>query len=210
MREPVTTETLNQAAEVVRSTLQPALAEDWSVAAGYLTWDCRTTLDHIVDTLGIYAGRLATQAPGPQPRFRNGDPNATLEDLLEALRIGSALLGAVATVAPDGARAWHRMGMGDAEGFLAMACEEMLGHTYDITQGLNRAMVVPEDLAGRFVQRLFPWAPVECGRWEAFLWCSNRIALPERGHIGKWGLWSAPLSEWPGGDGPPATWPTGF
>ena len=38
-------------AGVCRETLMPALGRDWSVPAGDLEWDCRRTLDHIVDTL---------------------------------------------------------------------------------------------------------------------------------------------------------------
>jgi hypothetical protein len=46
---------LMTAARVCRETLAPALDRDWSGPAGDLEWDCRRTLDHIVDTLFLYA-----------------------------------------------------------------------------------------------------------------------------------------------------------
>ena len=52
---------LMTAARVCRETLAPALDQDWSVPAGDLEWDCRRTLDHIVDTLFLYAAYLASR-----------------------------------------------------------------------------------------------------------------------------------------------------
>jgi hypothetical protein len=83
-----------------------------------------------------------------------------------------------------------------------MACEEILIHTWDIAQGFGVAMVVPDDLAAAVLARIFPWAPTECTAWEAQLWCSDRIALPGRDKIGKWGWHGTPISEW---DGSPAS-----
>jgi hypothetical protein len=52
---------LMTAARVCRETLAPALDRDWSGPAGDLEWDCRRTLDHIVDTLFLYAAYLASR-----------------------------------------------------------------------------------------------------------------------------------------------------
>jgi hypothetical protein len=54
------------AATVCQETLAPGLDRDWSVPAGDLEWDCRRTLDHIVDTLLLYAAYLASS--GSEPR----------------------------------------------------------------------------------------------------------------------------------------------
>jgi hypothetical protein len=210
MREPVTRQVLSAAVEFSTVMLGAAIDADWSVKAGYLEWDCRTTLDHIADALGIYAGRLATLASGPQHKFRNGDASAEPADLIVAVQIGAALLSAATIAAPADGCAWHRMGTADLEGCLAMGCEEVLGHSYDIAPGLGIDFAVPDEIAGPVVDRLFPWAPVDCSPWEALLWCSNPIVLPGKGTIGNWGWWSAPLGEWPGGDSSPNVWPSGF
>ena len=69
----------------------------------------------------------------------------------------------------------------DAEGFRAQGCAELLQHSYDIANGLGEAFRPPDDLAGRIVARLFPWAPdaeAHPDRWEALLWACGRVALP--------------------------------
>jgi len=88
--------------------------------------------------------------------------------------------------------------MADAEGFLAMACEEILVHTWDIAQGFGFTVSVPDDLAQAVIHRIFPWAPTGCTPWEAQLWCSDRIELPGTGKIGQWGWHGAPIAEWDG------------
>jgi hypothetical protein len=73
---------LMTAARVCRETLTPALEGDWSVPAGDLEWDCRRTLDHIVDTLFLYAAYLATRGTERLSPPRNGDPSASPAQLL--------------------------------------------------------------------------------------------------------------------------------
>jgi hypothetical protein len=194
----VTPERLRRAAEICRETLASALDADWSVPAGPLTWTCRETLDHISDALGFYCGQLATRTPGPRPRFRNGDPGSTIPHLFDAIDSGAAMLGAIATAIPPETRAFHRMGIADPEGFLAMGCEEILVHTWDIAQGFGLPMEPPDEVARAVLHRLFPWAPTGCAPWDAQLWCSDRIALPGSAKIGHWGWHAAPLWEWDG------------
>lgn len=198
----VSGEHVRRAADVLVETLRPASDRDWSVPAGTLIWTCRETLDHVSDALGFYCGQLATQATARRRSFRQGDATATIADLLAAVETGAQILGAIAQATPTEARAWHRMGMADAEGFLAMACEEILIHTWDVAQGLDLAMTVPDDLAQAVLARIFPWAPTGCSAWEAQLWCSDRIALPDRERIGAWGWHAAPIAEWDGADRP--------
>jgi hypothetical protein len=200
--ERVSPEHVRRAAGVLTQTLAPLADRDWSVPAGPLTWTCRETLDHVSDALGFYCGQLAARRTEGKPRFRNGDPNASIENLILAVETGAAMLGAIADGSPEDARAWHRMGVADAEGFLAMGCEEILIHTWDIGQGFGLDVVVPENLAAAVLGRLFPWAPVSCSAWEAQLWCSDRISLAEVGRIGKWGWHGAPIAEWDGAERP--------
>ena len=196
--ESVTPEHVRRAAAIAVDTLSPALAADWSVPAGPLIWTCRDTIDHISDALGFYSGQLATRAPARRPRFRDGNPAAPVPDLLTSIETGAAIRVAVASAASPDARAYHRMGMADAEGFLAMACEEILVHTWDASQGLGLSMAVPDDLAAAVLHRIFPWAPTGCSAWDALLWCSDRIALADRGKIGSWGWHGPPIAEWDG------------
>ncbi len=199
---PVTPELMLAAAQLSRATLERHRDADWSIPAGPLNWTCRETIDHTCDALGSYCGKLATRTLEQIPAFRNGDLAASINDLLISLSTGAAMLAAIVRATPPEARAYHRMGMADAEGFLAMAGEEILIHTWDICQGFGAEFTVPEEIAGPIVARLFPWAPADCTAWQAQLWCSDRIALEGRGKIGRWGWHAAPLAEWAGGDGP--------
>ena len=205
---PVTPDHLFRAVAINRATLEPMSNADWSIPAGPLKWTCRETLDHISDALGFYCGQLATLATEPRPRFRNSDTASTIPNLFIALESGANMLAAIARATPGTDRAWHRMGRADAEGFLAMACEEILIHTWDIAQGFGLTVKVPDDLATSVVSRIFPWAPTTCTPWEAQLWCSDRIELPDLGKITRWGWHSAPIAEWTGHPKPHTVFPS--
>jgi hypothetical protein len=47
-------------------------------------------------------------------------------------------------------------GPSDPPGFTAMACDELLVHTYDAPSGLSRLFATPESLAWPVLHRLFP------------------------------------------------------
>jgi hypothetical protein len=207
--ESVSPEHVRRAAAFCRESLAPALDADWSIPAGPLTWTCRETLDHVSDALGYYCSQLATRAAVRRRGFRNGDPSASVPQLFDAVESGAAMLGAIATVSPPSARAFHRMGNSDGEGFLAMACEEILVHAWDIGQGFGLTVTVPDDLSAAVLHRIFPWAPNDCTPWEAQLWCSDRIELSGRGKIKRWGWHGAPISEWDGQMQPANVFPEG-
>ncbi|MDP9470417.1 MAG: hypothetical protein M3Q71_07090 [Chloroflexota bacterium] len=104
----LTPDDLLTAATVCRNALLPAREDDWSVPAGDLTWDCRRTLDHVVDALLFYADQLAMRATRRLPALRNGDPDQEVEDLLMSLGTAAAVLAEVARAAGPGSRAFHR------------------------------------------------------------------------------------------------------
>lgn len=202
-RDPVTADDLLLAAGCCREALTPALAPeraaDWERPAGDLEWSCRGTLDHVPDALALYALHLATRAPERRPRLRNGDPSTTPADLLAIVEGGAAVLAEVARAAPASARGFHGAGMADAEGFLAMACEETVIHTDDIARGLGLPFQPPADLAGRILRRLFPWAPTDDDPWQTLRWASGRAALADRPRlVPDWYWHCAPLAEWDG------------
>jgi hypothetical protein len=187
------------AAMLCQSTLEPALDRDWSVPAGDLEWDCRRTLDHIVDCLVLYAAYLASRPPGRLSPPRNGDPGASPAQLLHTVGATAAILAEVARAAPPGTRAFHPAGMADVTGWIAMGCEEILLHTDDIAQGLALPCRPPDDLSTRIVLRLFPWAPHDGDPWAALRWAAGRAALPARPRLGPDWYWHcAPLAEWDG------------
>jgi hypothetical protein len=116
--------------------------------------------------------------------------------IVEAL---AAVLAEVARAAPPEARGYHGAGMADAEGFVAMGCEEILIHTADIAQGLGLSFRPPDELTARVLRRLFPWAPTDGDPWAELRWASGRIALPDRPRLGPDWYWHcAPLAEWDG------------
>lgn len=185
-----------------QTTLRPAVERDWTARAGDLEWTCRRTLDHITDALMFYAAQLATRATERRFPLRNGDPAATVPELIEVMGSAAALLAEVARAAGPDARAFHPAGMSDADGFRGMGCEELLLHTDDIAQGLGLTFTPPLDLCQRIIARVFPWAPdaaEEPDRWRALRWACGRTSLPGRSRLGPdWWYQAAPLAEWDG------------
>ena len=98
---------LMTAARSCRETLMPALDRDWTLPAGDLEWGCRRTLDHIVDTLFLYAAYLASRGRERLSPTRNGDPSAAPAQLLATVSAAAAVLTEVARAAPPGTRAFH-------------------------------------------------------------------------------------------------------
>ncbi|SRR6266511_811425 len=190
---------LRHAVTAAADVMAPHSAADWSVTAPDLEWSCRDTLEHTIDGILWYAGNLAMLATRRPEVVRDGDPNAPTERLLKALVSSDHILARVAEATPPGGRGYHRMGMPDATGFLAMGCDETLVHTGDICAGLGVRFDPPGDICARVVARLFPWAPEHDDPWERLLWCNGRIALPGHERLGpEWGWWCAPLEEWDG------------
>ncbi len=190
---------LISAAGICKHALSPMQSRDWSVRAGDLDWDCRRTLDHIADTLALYAGYLASQSRGRLPVMRDGDPDLPVDELLVVVETQAAVLVAVSRSTPSGARAFHPAGMADMSGYIAMACVEILIHTDDIASGLGCSFRPPDELCLRVLNRLFPWAPKGGDAWSTLRWACGRAALPDQERIGPDWYWhSAPLDEWDG------------
>ena len=195
----VRTDDLLHAASVAFDALAPLAGEDWDRPAGTLEWSCRTTLDHVVDALVFYSTQLATRAQERAPSLRAGDPTASVERLLGSVTSGAAVLAEVASAAGPGVRAYHRSGMADAEGFLAMGCDEVLVHASDIAAGLGAGFAPPDELCATVLARLFPWAPHGHGAWETLRWANGRGALGDVAQLGPdWSWHCAPLDEWDG------------
>jgi hypothetical protein len=191
---------LRAAAHVATEFLGGQLERDWSTRAGPLKWDCRETLEHIIDVLDVYAVLLATRAERFAPAVRIArDSNVPLKGLLRTIRAKAAILCEVAAAAPGDTRGFHPRGFADPSGFAAMGCNEVLIHTSDIASGFRVNFAPPDDVAQKVLNRLFPWAPQEAPPWEALLWANDRQDLPQAGRIGEeWTIWCRPLDEWDG------------
>jgi hypothetical protein len=187
------------AAGVAVECLADALDADWEARAEPLPWSCRATVDHVVDTLLWYAVQLATEALGPRPAPRRGDPDAKPRFLLTGVRGSAAVLAAVVRASDPSVRAFHAVGMADPEGFVAMGCDEILVHADDVARGLGISFEPPSDLCAAVLGRLFPWAPADDDPFAELLWANGRVALADRPRLASdWSWHCAPLDEWDG------------
>lgn len=190
---------ISLAVEITGSALAVVDGSDWEQPARQLEWTRRRTLDHMADALLYYAGHVARRATARVAPVRSGKPEAAPDDLGGDVTTAAAILSALLGAAPAGMRAFHPAGMADADGFRAMACDELLVHTFDITDGWGEGLEPPRELIERVLNRLFPWAPEGIDPWPALLWCNGRIELPAHPQLDRDWLWHcAPLDEWDG------------
>jgi uncharacterized protein (TIGR03083 family) len=182
--------------------LRPLRGREWGARVPDLEWSCEETLRHAIHTQLFYAAHFASRATRRLAVWWEIDAGGDVDGLLDNLEGQTSILAAVIRDAPPDARAWHNSGMTDRSGYSAMACSELLIHTWDIGRGLDVSFVLPADLCGRVVSRLFPmWLPIDAPPEDALLWCNGRIALPERPRLAPdWGWWSRPIEEWDGID----------
>lgn len=198
------TDDMTTAARLSAALLGSAVGADWDTKAKDLDWSCRRTLDHIIDSMLLYASAVAIRATERSHWIppRNGDPGASISELLATLESSAAMLELVCAASPPPVRAFHPSGLSNADGFRAMACSEILTHTDDIARGLGLIWVPSDDICERILQRVFPWAPdaAECSnRWDVMRWCCGRAALPIRARLDeKWWWHAAPIAEWDG------------
>jgi len=199
MNRIVGPEDVKAAAAVCREALSNFVDLDWSVRAGGLDWTCRQTLEHMPQTQLSYASQLALAAKNRLPRARGGEDQLTIAELLLSVEVNAAILEHVLLATPASTRAFHPAGMADPSGFAAMGCDEILIHTADIAAGLEIDFKAPEELCGRVLTRLFPWAPTDVGHWDSLRWANGRLAMPGLGPQDEnWRWHCAPLSEWDG------------
>jgi hypothetical protein len=194
----------------VVAALGSAVAADWSVPAGELSWSCWEAFEHLADGLLAYALQLGPsrtpldhfvqlgwrrERPDAPPLAISVDRAAGAEALLEAVEAAGAVLGAmVRTAAPD-TRAFHAYGVSDPEGFAAMGVVETLVHADDVARGLGVEWAPPAAPCVRALARLFPEVPVDGDPWATLRWATGRAELP--GFAGRRvfeGWHSAPLA----------------
>jgi hypothetical protein len=205
---PVTAADVRLAVALAADHLATAADRDWHVPAGGLGWDCWETVEHMADDLFAYAAQLGPRKPPQdthvpfawQRKHEGGpaittfaDPEAGTAGLIQVLEACGAFLAAVVDTAPPEVRAYHVMGLADAEGFAAMGVVEVVVHMHDVAQGLGIGWTPPEDLCDRVLRRLFPDAPTGTERWPTLLWATGRGEIPGREPItGRWRWYAAP------------------
>jgi hypothetical protein len=193
---------LRTVARTCRAALEPFRDGDWDGPAADLEWSRRATLAHLLAALTFYSVNLATRSEEPRSGGQAND-SMDIEHLLDALEGRAEVLAVVCEAAPPEARGGHEYGRSDPEGFVAMACDELLIHSYDILSGFGARIAPPPDgVGGRILDRLFPWAPRdEADEWSTLLWANGRAPLGDRPRLEPDWVWlSVPLDRWNGED----------
>jgi hypothetical protein len=163
------------AAAVAVAALEPGIDADWSVAAGGLEWSVDQTIAHMTGAPGKYALYLSSRSTRYVAVRVWPTDDATRQERLEAIgACAAALAGAVAT-APPGAAGFHVTGMRTAGQFLAMACEELLIHAYDVTCGLGLPYEPPGELCRLVIEHCYPGQAItQRPVWPFLVWLSGR------------------------------------
>jgi hypothetical protein len=188
-------ESVVAAAAVVVAALEPGINADWSVAAGDLEWSVDRTIAHMTGAPGKYALYLSSRSTRYVAVRVWPAEDATRQERLEAIEACAAALAGVAATAPPDAVGFHVTGMRNAAQFLAMACEELLIHAYDVTCGLGLPYEPPEELCRLVIEHCYPGQAISKRPvWPFLIWLSGRRhpaaagwgqppPLPERAEI---------------------------
>jgi hypothetical protein len=162
------------AAAVVVGALQPGIDADWSVRAGDLEWSVDRTIAHTMGAPAKYAFYLSSRSTRYVAVRVMPALDATRQERLEAIEGCAAAFAGVAATAPGDAFGFHVSGMRNADGFLTMACEELLVHTYDITCGLGLPYEPPEELCRLVLEHSHPGQYEQRPVWPLLLWLNGR------------------------------------
>ena len=176
----VTADHVREAAQALRSALEPAAEADWQVPAGDLDWTVWETGVHVADDQVFYATQLIAQ-PGDRSGYTPfevamWDEASQPEALLRTIGVCAEILARVVESTPPDARGFHNYGISDPEGFAGMGAVETLVHAYDMASGLGIEWWPPGDLSATLLARLFPDAP-EGDPADVLMWCCGRATL---------------------------------
>jgi hypothetical protein len=181
---------LDLAVAEMSRVLGPHGAEDWDVAAGSLDWSCVDTAAHVAHDLLAYAGQVAARpTDGYLPFDLTVRAGTAPRDVLTVVAAVGSLLGSAVATADPRTRGWH-WGPTDTVGFLALGVNEVLVHTWDITEGLGVVWLPPAALCAPVLRRLFPDAPPGDPA-RVLLWCTGRAELDDRPRRTSWALTAA-------------------
>jgi len=193
--------TVHQSARASANFLSAAVDGDWDGAIPEMTWSVREVVAYISEVLLWYSTDLSAGPHELNTMDLKVRPTENPAALIETITAYAAVLGTVVDGVPPGQRGWHPDGLADASGFAAMACDELLVHTWDAGHGLGLPFEPSEVLSQAVVHRIFPWAPTNTDTWDTLLWANGRRDLPGLGRQEHWHPYPAPLSEWDGSVG---------
>jgi hypothetical protein len=175
---------LEAAATAVVTALQAGIDADWSVGAGDLEWSVDRTIAHMTGAPAKYAFYLSSRSTRYVAVRVWPEPDATRQERLEAIEACAAALAGVAATAPQDAFGFHVSGMHNAAEFLALACYELLVHTYDVTRGLGLPFEPPAELCRLVVdaearhrvsdKRTMADLDEQRATWPLLVWLSGR------------------------------------
>ena len=194
---------LRRTTEECASFLDSLVGLDWTARIPDIDWDIATAIAHATTALMWYSMDLRAGPEELSTQEIGVKPDSPPQELVRTMRTTSFLLASVIESTGPEVRGYHPWGMADASGFRAMACDELLVHTDDAARGLGSEFIPSAEIAGRTVDRLFPWAPSGYEAWATLKWANGRSGLADRPRLTKWRWHCAPLSEWDGVDPTP-------
>lgn len=198
-RSPVTTDDLREAAALVAGSIMELDSELFPKLAYGLDWTRSQTAAHISSALAHYAASLATQTTDSPGTRGLSLGEGSVQASAWQIESNATVLARVAEATSSDVRGYHRTGLPDVEGFLAMGCVETLLHGYDAVVGTDAEFDPDDNLCRRILGRLFPWAPAETSGWLTLLWATGRGELAGQDFIGETWMWHNDLlSEWEG------------
>jgi len=200
---------VRQTAAECGAFLGSCLDRDWSAPIPDLDMSVVEVVAHAATGCLWYSIDLAAGGKDLEPVEFRVRTNGPAVDVLDTFVAHAEVLAAVVETSPDSARGFHPMGTADPSGFAAMACDEMLIHTYDASLGLGVPFVPDVGVVEAVLGRLFPWVEVEVGprdsaampgpdSWQQLLWANGRIDLDGSPRLSGWAWHCSPLSEWDG------------
>ncbi len=196
-------ELVKQTAQECGCCLDQFRGADWSRPIPGMDWSVAEAVAHMSQALVWYSADLSGGPTELSVLDMTVKHESTPDDLVRSIAAYSRMLSGVLEASPPDARGWHPFGIPDRSGFAAMACDEMLVHTYDAARGLDREFTPSPDLAEATLRRLFPWAPLDVEPWDGLKWANGRIELGGLKRLQRWRWHCAPLSEWDGTTGSP-------
>ncbi|ATE56863.1 maleylpyruvate isomerase N-terminal domain-containing protein [Actinosynnema pretiosum] len=167
---------------------------DWAVPVPGLDWTVARTAAHLVDCLRWYALDLAGGTEELDCWLEATDATADPAMLVRVVRAQSEVLAATIDAAPPGHRGWHPSGLPEPAGFAAMACDELLVHTWDAGRGFGAEFTPTGRQAAATLARLFPAHEPGADAWRALLWANGRVELPGRPSQSGWKWHGDPLT----------------
>ena len=186
-------------AVLVAEMLRRGADADWSVKAGSLEWDVERTVVHILGSLAKHTLYLASRTSRYIAWSVQKFPGATHADLIHSVEWCGRALANVAAETPPDVRAFHTLGMADAEGYVALDCFHMLEHAHDVALGLELYFDAPSEICEAVLARHYPWLPIDAAPWSTLLWVAGRTVIPGQDPFDQFiGPVLAPLAEWDG------------